>query len=654
MKTANKRIDKLEAGTKKASKGMGGMSKALAAAGAAAVGTKLLQFGKEVTGLAVAAEEAGSAFATTFGPAIGKADRFVKEFANDAGFAEFELQQLMATTGNIVQGLGATEDVSADLSESMARLAGDVASFSNAAGGAPAVLGALQSALTGEREALKTYGIVINEADVQQQALIETGKEHASELTKLEKAQATMTIAYERAGKAVGDLDRTQDSSANTMRRLEAKFKEAKTTIGKGLLPVLEQLLPVAEDLIPVFEDIGVAVGKTAQILGPAGKAFGEWIDLLFNATERGKKLQRTGSGVDKVLGVMTETFGDLAKAYLPFLQGLDLVDDGMTRQEAVAQAVYERQEELEAQVYETAYAQIIANRATEAGTTAAGDHEDAVQAEAEAIAAAELESWKLERATDAVQEQQRKAASGAMAHRNALKALNDQIRTQTDPLFAVLQAQRNLDEVQSDAEASAEDVAIAQLELDAAQRDLAGSGPDAALGLERINQALIDGNVPLEERVQLMEELNDAMRESQLFGAIGGTVAPPGTIGGTTPGPIGRFDSGGIVPGPIGSPQLAVVHGGETILPTHKDESDTGANITINVTESYNDPNSNPTTERRYANGCCTESRTGRFRCCDHRHTSATQPGSSWRPAGHFIWMVDGFVVGPCQSSTF
>ena len=30
-------------------------------------------------------------------------------------------------------------------------------------------------------------------------------------------------------------------------------------------------------------------------------------------------------------------------------------------------------------------------------------------------------------------------------------------------------------------------------------------------------------------------------------------------------------FDTGGIVPGPIGAPQLAVVHGGETILPTHK-----------------------------------------------------------------------------------
>ena len=37
-------------------------------------------------------------------------------------------------------------------------------------------------------------------------------------------------------------------------------------------------------------------------------------------------------------------------------------------------------------------------------------------------------------------------------------------------------------------------------------------------------------------------------------------------------------FDTGGIVPGPRGAPQLAIVHGGETILPTHKGGS--GANM--------------------------------------------------------------------------
>ena len=59
--------------------------------------------------------------------------------------------------------------------------------------------------------------------------------------------------------------------------------------------------------------------------------------------------------------------------------------------------------------------------------------------------------------------------------------------------------------------------------------------------------------------------------------------------IGGAVSGVKGLlgFDSGGIVPGPMGSPQLAVVHGGETILPTHKQSmnSANSANITVNIT---------------------------------------------------------------------
>lgn len=45
----------------------------------------------------------------------------------------------------------------------------------------------------------------------------------------------------------------------------------------------------------------------------------------------------------------------------------------------------------------------------------------------------------------------------------------------------------------------------------------------------------------------------------------------------------IQSFGEGGIVPGRIGSPQLAMVHGGETILPTHKGGA-AGMNITINI----------------------------------------------------------------------
>ena len=60
------------------------------------------------------------------------------------------------------------------------------------------------------------------------------------------------------------------------------------------------------------------------------------------------------------------------------------------------------------------------------------------------------------------------------------------------------------------------------------------------------------------------------------LFGT--GQPARPEPVQKTRWSPSLNFDTGGIVPGPIGSPQLAVVHGGETVLPTHKSNSGSGS----------------------------------------------------------------------------
>ncbi len=278
--------DKASREFKKAESSFSRMSaniKRLAISGGIAIGiSQLARMGKEAVLAAVDAEEAGAAFETTFGSAVSRASAFVEEFANMAGFSRAELQQLMAVNGNVVQGMGATEAQSAALSERMVRLAGDVASFSNAAGGAQSVLLALQSAINGEREALKTYGLAISETEVQQRALTMTGKTQISELTRMDKALATVEVAYDKAAKAVGDLERTQDSSANTLRRVNALWKEQQIEIGQALLPALKALLPVIGNLVPILGDVlvpifttlGVALGAIAPLLQLIAEVF--------------------------------------------------------------------------------------------------------------------------------------------------------------------------------------------------------------------------------------------------------------------------------------------------------------------------------------------------------------------------------------------
>ncbi len=99
---------------------------------------------------------------------------------------------------------------------------------------------AITSALTGEREALKTLGIVVNEEMVKQQAMTQFRLEDASAMTQQQKAQATLSLIIDKAGIAVGDLDRTQNQATNTRRKSEAQLRNVWELLTTNLIPAYE------------------------------------------------------------------------------------------------------------------------------------------------------------------------------------------------------------------------------------------------------------------------------------------------------------------------------------------------------------------------------------------------------------------------------
>ena len=225
--------------------GMSGLTKGAIVGASVLAGKALLGFSKSALDAAVSAEEAGAAFDTTFGTAAARATLFLEDFANKAGLTVGEAQQLQATLGAVAQGIGFTQEASADLSIELTKLAADVASFSNISAGAEPVLQAFRSALVGEREALKTYGIAITEADVQTKAFEQTGKDSADSLNRQEKALATLALIQEKAAVQIGDLERTTASFANQSRALNAELRQLNEEIGQELIPIATELLPI-------------------------------------------------------------------------------------------------------------------------------------------------------------------------------------------------------------------------------------------------------------------------------------------------------------------------------------------------------------------------------------------------------------------------
>ena len=122
------------------------------------------------------AEETFSKFATVFRDVGSEAEASFKTLRNEYGLSATASKALLSSTGDLLTGFGFAQSESLRLSTEVQKLAVDLASFTNFAGGAQGASDALTKALLGERESVKALGISILEEDVKKQMAINTSK----------------------------------------------------------------------------------------------------------------------------------------------------------------------------------------------------------------------------------------------------------------------------------------------------------------------------------------------------------------------------------------------------------------------------------------------------------------------------------------------
>jgi hypothetical protein len=306
--------------------GMSGLG-ATAIVGAAGLAAKsLLDFSLSAIQAASSAQEAAGAFGTTFGGAAEKLNKQLAENANLFGLTTAEAQQLISVFGSVAQGIGFTQQESADLSSELFNLAGDIASFNNITAGAAPVLQAFRSALVGEREALKTYGIAITEAEVQTKAFEQTGKNSADALTRQEKALATSALIFERATVQQGNAAREASGFAAQTLIARSATQELREELGEELLPAAGEVLRVFNELredstpalIDRFSDLNLQVlgvvsvfESLRNVLSLSDKASEENLRTQLASTN---EITRIGAAL-KALGIIRKTEISVEKA---------------------------------------------------------------------------------------------------------------------------------------------------------------------------------------------------------------------------------------------------------------------------------------------------------------------------------------------------
>lgn len=245
MSDLKRSLDKVQRDVEKSSAKVSNSFKQIGTAIKATVGAVVVQqlgrAGMAAINLASDVEEMQGKSKVVFGQFRDETVAALEAFGDEVGRSTHELEGMASSIQDTFVPMGFARGEAAKLSVELTKLAVDVASFNNASD--TETMAAFQSALVGNHETVRRFGVVITEATLKQELLRMGIERTGSEVTNAEKVQARLNLITAGTADAQGDAARTADSYANSVRALKSEFAELVVELTALVMPAISKIV---------------------------------------------------------------------------------------------------------------------------------------------------------------------------------------------------------------------------------------------------------------------------------------------------------------------------------------------------------------------------------------------------------------------------
>ena len=232
----------------------------------------LVAAGTAAVKLASDTEEASNKVDVVFGTMSESVKQFAADALNSYGMAEGSALQMAGTFGAMATSMGLSQAQASSMSTALTALAADMASFYNVS--LEVAQTSLQGIFTGETEALKKFGIVMTQTNLE--AFAEQQGKVYNQMSEAEKVMTRYAFVMNATKDAQGDFGRTSEGTANSLRTLQESLKQLGSDIGDQLLPILTPIIQAISDMVQSFAELPEPVQKAIvyfalliAVLGP-------------------------------------------------------------------------------------------------------------------------------------------------------------------------------------------------------------------------------------------------------------------------------------------------------------------------------------------------------------------------------------------------
>ncbi|MPZ14288.1 MAG: hypothetical protein GEU73_07665 [Chloroflexi bacterium] len=274
------------------------VGKQIQTAFAVVAASAVLKFGKELLDHANVMDGVGRRVDTVFGDWASTVREWADENNERFGMSSEAVAGFASQIGDILIPLGFAREEAADMAMELSEMANALSEWTGGAKTVEQAGKAVTSALTGEREMLKEFGIVILEADVQAR-LAADGLDHLTgEAEKQAKAQATLNLIQELGADAFSAYAEGALEGEAAVKRAAAMAAEFKDSLAQLMQSAL---VPTVQFLTNFAEGLG-AIGGAFGDLDPRVQAAIISIGLFFVAFKNAPAII---AGATQALGVL-------------------------------------------------------------------------------------------------------------------------------------------------------------------------------------------------------------------------------------------------------------------------------------------------------------------------------------------------------------
>lgn len=285
------------------------------------LGYALLDFGKQAFQLGSDITEVENVVDVAFGSMAQKAYDFASTAKEQFGLSELAAKQYSGTMMAVLNASGVAQDQAAEMSTSLAGLAGDLASFYNIS--QDDAWQKIMSAMAGEVEPMRRLGVSMTVANLEAYALANGITESYQAMTQAEQQMLRYNYMMDATAQQQGDFARTSWSWANQVRLLTLNIQQLASTIGQGLIAAILPAVTALNKLFAVLQKAAIAVrnffyvltgyegGGSSGIANDFSSAADSVADIgtsgtdaasgLDDANKAAKKLTRTLFGFDEM-----------------------------------------------------------------------------------------------------------------------------------------------------------------------------------------------------------------------------------------------------------------------------------------------------------------------------------------------------------------